>query len=352
MIRVGQLFIVVAVVAILSGTATAAKNAQRDNRTTIILGYCQLELPLRNKAVADELKEVCETSVLEIFATLGQKINVTDGPITVRIVPSTEDMGDAAPMGIRPPKWSDAVAFPEHNLVVLALRNHIGSPISNLPQVLEHELSHLALRQALNGNPVPRWFSEGIAIHQSERSAFHRHWLVFAAARRNGLLALNEIEQYPEQASEVSLAYAQAADFLAWMLKEDGWFGIRVITRRVAAGESFEDAVQYALDRSLRALEREWRSKLVDRGRWLSLITSSGAIWGFAVVLFLVAYLVSRRRKKQKLASLQAEEDAVERVIATLDTLAEGKLPSAPKSTSLQRMPSKIRVDDDIHTLH
>jgi hypothetical protein len=172
------------------------------------------------------------------------------------------------------------------------------------------------------------------------------------AARRNALLPLSEIEQYPDQINDVNLAYAQAADFLAWLLQEDGWLGIRAVIKRVADGDRFDDAMQYAYGHSLRTLERDWLSKLVSRWQWLSLVTSSGAVWGLIVLLFFAAYVATRYRKKRKLVQMQTEEEAVDRVIASIDALAADKLPASPKSTSLQRIPTNIRVDDDIHTLH
>jgi hypothetical protein len=346
------------IVALLLLTLTSIPAwAKRDRRTTedttvLWVGQCEVEVPVRNIAVASELKDTCETRVEDIFKTFGGKVEPTQLPISVRIVSSPDQIEGAAPPGVLVPPWSEAVAFPEQNLIVLSLRNHIGAPIEDLSEVLRHELSHLALRQALGGRAVPRWFSEGIAIHQSEESAIERHFLVWRAALSNRLLPLSEIDQYPERVGDVNLAYAQAADFLAWMLSQDGRFGIRAVIRKVVEGERFDKAVEAVYGRSLRGMERDWRSTLIQRWRWLSLIASQHAIWGGIVVLFIAAYLATRRRKKRKLAAMQREEEAVDRVIETLETLAAKTLPSSPKSTSLERIPTKIRVDDDIHTLH
>ena len=327
-------------------------SADDSESVVVSTGQCLVEVPRRNRAVVDELKPVCETEIREIYEALGSKLDASRFPITVRIVTGPEEIIGAAPDGTLPPPWSEAVAFPAHNIIVLSLRNHIGSPIRNLPEVLAHELSHLALRQAIGDRRVPRWFSEGIAIHQSERSAFHRHWLVFSASRRDGLLPLTEIEHYPEQVGNVGLAYAQAADFTSVLLSEGGWLGIRNILRKVADGTSFEDAVQLALGSSLHAMERQWRADMGGRWKLLSLVTSTGAIWGFITALFLTAYLVVKRRKRHRLREMAKEEAALEHAVATVDALAAAALPSAPKSSSLERIPTKIRIDDDIHTLH
>jgi hypothetical protein len=323
-----------------------------EDTTQVRLGQCEIEVLVRNKAVTAELKETCEAAVEDIFSTFGGKPALSQFPVSVRIVSSPDQIADAAPKGVIPPPWSEAVAFPEHNMIVLSLRNHIGAPIADLPEVLRHELSHLALRQALKGKAVPRWFSEGIAIHQSEESAIERHLLVWRAALSNRMLPLSEIDQYPERTGDVNLAYAQAADFLAFLLNQDGRFGIRAVIRKVADGEQFDKAVDAVYGQSLLSMERDWRSTLIQRWRWVSLLASQHALWGAIVVLFIAAYIATRRRKKRKLLVMQREEEAVERVIETLESMAAKTLPSSPKASSLERIPTKIRIDDDIHTLH
>ena len=232
---------------------------------TIEIGACRVLVRSKNVGVISEIENTCQERVLEIFAELGHPLDDGQPTLEVRIVPSPQEMKGVAPKDKPPPVWSGAIAYPGHNMVIVPLRNHLGSPLADLNVVLEHELSHLALRRALKGAKVPRWLSEGIAIHQSERSSFKRHWLVWLAARRDRLLPLDEIEEYPDQVVDTNLAYAQAADFLGLLLKEGGWLNIRALIRRVSAGADFDEALEYAFGRSLASFEHAWRSGLTSR---------------------------------------------------------------------------------------
>ena len=305
----------------------------------------------KNWGVVSELDEVCGEDIENIYKMLGQNLEETKSPVDIRVVPSPADMKAVAPPDAPPPPWSGAVAYPDHSMIIIPLRNHLGSPIPDLTTVIKHELAHLALRKGLGRGKVPRWFSEGVAIHLSESSSLKRHWLVWLAARRDGLLPLSEIEQYPEQA-EINLAYAEAADFFDHLLDEGGWLAIRVVIRRVEDGAEFEEAISYAFNRTLANLEQEWRSNLNSRWQWVPLVTGTGAVWGIIVGLFFLAYAMAKKRRKRKMKEMEDEEAAIEQVITTLDDLKKRALPAAPKAKSKERVPTKIRVDDEIHTLH
>jgi len=257
-------------------------------------------------------------------------------------------MGTVAPPGSEPPPWSGAVAYPNLDLVILALRNHMGSPVTDLDVVLEHEISHLALRKALGGAEVPRWFSEGIAIQQSELSSIRRYWLVWLAGRSDELLSLESIERYPDHTGQINLAYAEAADFLGFLLRREGWVGMRIAIRKLAEGKTFDEAFEFAFRDSIASLEEEWREGLRSRWKWLPLVTGTGAVWGLIVVLFLVAYAVAKRRHTRRLAEMEEEEDLLDRLIDPVQPALRPSLPVRGKSRTV----TKIRVDDDIHTLH
>ena len=86
----------------------------------------------------------------------------------------------------------------------------------------------------------------------------------------------------------------------------------------------------------------------MGRWQWLPLLTGSGWVWGLIVVLFIVAYLVVRRRSKRRLAQMELEEQLLDQAIE--DPRREP--PPASRSLPQKMGKTKIRIDDDIHTLH
>jgi hypothetical protein len=309
---------------------------------------CRFVLPEQNIGVVDELDPVCHKALTHIFGKLGVARKRADRPIEIRIVQEPGQMKAMAPSGSAPPDWSSAISYPDLDLILLPLTDGNGQIIVDLATMLEHELSHLALRQALKGAPVPRWFSEGIAVQQSEGSSLSRYWILWRATRGGRLIPLTHIERYPDRPGRINLAYAEAADFVGFLLRRSGWLGIRSAIRHTAKNASFDQACEHAYGRSLASLEKEWRAGLSGRWQWVPLLTGSGLVWGLIVVLFISAYLAAKRRTKRRIVEMEAEESIIDQTIGHF----EKKTSFTPTAPLIPGKKTKIRIDDDIHTLH
>lgn len=334
--------------AFLTESAWAEKIKIPDGYVVVGDSDCRILVPMRNRGIADELLKTCEETRKKVFRQIGLSAEDRPPTVEVRVVSEPNDIQRVVPEGLAPPDWSGAVAYPELGLIVLSLNTSMGSPVRALDVVLEHEMSHLAVRQALKGADVPRWFSEGIAIQQSEESSFRRMWIVWLAARGDSLLPLESIERYPENMGQIHLAYAQAADFTGFLLRREGWLGIRIVLRKRAKGVPFDEAFEFAFRDNLSSLEKEWHAGLKNRWNWLPLLTGTGALWGAIVILFLVAYAAAKRKYRLRLQEMEKQEELIDRLASLSKDDTRIKAPGV----SLGHPPSKIRVDDEIHTLH
>ncbi len=64
-------------------------------------------------------------------------------------------------------------------------------------------------------------------------------------------------------------------------------------------GWSFTSALEEAYDSSLAEIEDKWRQDLKLRYTWIPLITGAATFWFLASLLFILAYLKKRRRKRE-----------------------------------------------------
>ncbi len=309
---------------------------------------CTVIVTSGNQSLAEDLLETCEAAKEKIYPQLGIEDTLGVRPVDLRLVPRPSDMKDVSPTGSAPPSWSGAVAYPKFNVIILSKYHKSGAPVEDLDTVLEHEMSHLALRAVLGDAEVPRWFSEGVAIMQSEHSSMRRIWLVWTAAFGDSLLPLAAINKYPDRPGQINLAYAEAADFTNFLIGEGGWPAIRAVINLTASGTRFEEAIEVAFGRTLRDLEVAWRASLMNNWQWVPLVTGTGALWGLIVVLFFVAFAVVQRKKKKRLLEMEAEE------MLAVEPRNEGprRRPREPMDPAGPKVPTKIRVDDEIHTLH
>ncbi|HEY2735998.1 MAG TPA: hypothetical protein VGI70_18500, partial [Polyangiales bacterium] len=135
--------------------------------------------------------------------------------LDIRVAVAPEQMRALVPANTPLPGYADGIAFPEAGLVLLTLTEPDTFLRPDLQAVLTHELSHVALYRAIKGVPVPRWFSEGVAVQQAQESSFNRTRTLWEGTLRGGLLSLDSLAgTFPASRADIDLAYAESADFV------------------------------------------------------------------------------------------------------------------------------------------
>ena len=265
-----------------------------------------------------------------IVAELGVSIPAA---LDIRVATNPEQMRGLVPKDTPLPGYADGIAFPAAGLVLLTLTEPDTFLRPDLQVVLAHELSHVALYRAVDKKPVPRWFSEGVAVQQAQESSFNRLRVLWEGTLRGGLVPLDALgEGFPARRNEIDLAYAESADFVGFMLSGgDERSRFRSLLREVAAGHSFEDAVQAAYHVQLGYMEREWRSTLTQRfGRWPMMFMGLTSLWVLGAVLLVIGYLRTRARNRSTLRRWAIEEAPV------VSTVAPTAPPPAPPAGAVQ----------------
>jgi hypothetical protein len=324
---------------------------------TITSGLCRFEISDDRAGVAEALQETCGERALEIFSELGvpRSTDSAPKPVSVRVVGDPSEIRAASPRGAAPPPWSVAITYPALRLVVLALRDRDGRPVEHLDIELEHELSHIALRDAVRGVEVPRWLSEGIAVQQSERSSMARRGALTLAALGGSVGSLAALHDYPKGGTAVAIAYAQAADFVGFILREGGWHGIRVALNRLRHGDSLDEAFETAFGKTPDEMDASWRDRLSDDSSWVVVATGSGALWGLATALFALAYIRTRQQRRRRFEEMGAAEESIEKLVRTAERLEAVASRYEPEVTPDEPEPvarDRIEVDGSVHTLH
>lgn len=269
--------------------------------------------PARAQTEARALMQAYQTAWPRIVDEFGADIDPT---LTVRIAKNPDEMARVAPINAPPPAYASGVAYPDAGFVLLTLATPETWEMPNLEVVFAHELSHIALHRAVDGHPVPRWFTEGVAIQQSGENSFDRTRTLWEANVAGNLIPMRALSRsFPSRPHEVNIAYAQAASFVAF-LHDDTDHADRVprLLRELKRGRDFSTATFEAFNRSLGTLEREWRKELNERYTAWPLLLSGSGLWVLTSVLIVLAAMRSRRRKRATLARWGEEEAEVDRI--------------------------------------
>jgi hypothetical protein len=234
--------------------------------------------------------------------------------LDVRVARNPEQMRMLVPTNTPLPGYADGIAFPDSGLVLLTLTDPDTFLRPDMQTVLTHELSHVALYRAVGGVPLPRWFSEGVAVQQAQESSFGRLRTLWEGTLRGGLLPLDALaEHFPIRRADVDLAYAQSADFVGFMRSgADERTRFRALLRALSQHQPFPEAVESAYHVQLGYMEREWRTSLTQRfGRWPMLFMGLTSLWVLGAVLLVIGYARARTRHRTTLQRWAIEEQPV-----------------------------------------
>lgn len=265
----------------------------------------------------------------DAWATLEEDLGVdVDDALEVRIARNPDEMRELGPRWAPPPAYAAGVAYGSTGLILLTLSAPDTWERPDIETVFVHELSHIALRRAVEGHELPRWFVEGVAIHQSGERSLERVKSLWGGHFGNQLIPLAQLDRsFPSKPHEVNLAYAQAADVVRY-LRRDAREGrrFRTLIGELAEGETFPKALSDAYAVTEGQLERDWLASVGERARALPLIVGGGTFWVIAAFLLIAAWRRRRKQSKKRLAAMAAEERADEEAIASLEALAEARL--------------------------
>jgi hypothetical protein len=277
-------------------------------------GWLVLEFPSSVREQVESARRDAEEFRARLSSDLGQPVLPH---VLVRVARGPQQMIELAPEGAPPPTYAAGVAYPAVHLILLTLVAPGTWETPDLSEVLGHELTHLALDEAVEDRHVPRWFNEGFAIHESGELALKRLRVLWDATVSHRLLPLADLDRsFPDDGPEVGVAYAESADVVRFLMRDDDRARFGSLVQRVKAGTPFERALADAYSTDLRKLEFEWREEASHRFGLVPILTGGGVVWTLIAGLAVLAYVKRRRRAKAKLAQWAREEAEVDAKMA------------------------------------
>ncbi len=315
-------------------------------------GWITVELPVSVRDRGEALLRDADDFRVRLSEDFGQP--ALEG-IVVRVARTPEQMAELAPESAPPPPYAAGVAYPSLHLVLLALQAPQTWDAPDLAELLQHELTHVALTDAVAGHHVPRWFDEGLAIHESGEVPWARTKTLWDATLGKHLLPLSYLDRgFPADTYEVNEAYAESADFVRFLMRDTDRARFGSLLQRMRAGVPFDRTLEDAYGADVRKLEYEWREELGRRFGVIPMVTGGGLLWVLMVGLAGAAWLKKRRRARAKLAQWAREEAAMDTVLAASSVAREGTPGAAAEEDVPARMPSIPVVEHDgrWHTLH
>lgn len=250
--------------------------------------------------------------------------------------------GEGSVTARRASEWTAGLAYGRAGVIVLFPSRSPTYPHDTLEDVLRHEVTHVLIDRAARGQPVPRWFHEGLALmverpwRLEDRTRFV---LSFALGRP---VPARDIDarfggSRRDQASAYVLAGALVRDLIA---DHGGTLPARLLAQ-VSRGVPFDRAFFAATGVPFGEAERRFWDRQRLWTTWLPFLTSASALWMVVTVLAVWAIRVKRRQRAERRRQWEIEEEFLRAPIvrpplvlaASRDWDAPPELPADPPET-------------------
>jgi len=209
----------------------------------------------------------------------------------------------------RAPRWSGGLAYPDKRKVVVKSPLFFGQGVS-LEALTTHEITHLVLHEAANGNYLPRWLEEGLCMilaGESRSGSLARLGRAAAANRLMGLPRVDDVLRF--SAPQADLAYSESRSAAVYLIDRFGWLAVRELLKFVRTDKDFDEAFSMATGVEYENWQVQWIEYALNRYKWVFLLDIDNLVWfaivSLAIVVMIIAYVRQRRQMKQ----LLAEED-------------------------------------------
>ncbi|MBC7186427.1 MAG: hypothetical protein H5U38_05250 [Calditrichaeota bacterium] len=243
-------------------------------------------------------------------ATIAQDLAPEGAPrVHVVLAPSAKEL--AALTEGRLPRWAvGAMTLEAHGPTVYLPSPRWGPSGGELDQTIVHEMAHALVAVASNYQELPRWLTEGLAIHYSREQQWTSPSQVSKALLTNSLLGLEDVQElnsYPEH--KARLAYQESFLAVQYLRQTYGLQAVRTLLAGIGQGLDLDAAFESAIGKDSWEFEQEWRKYLRHRYRWTFLAEADWYLWVLILLLAVGAFLAVRARTR-KIARTWAEEDA------------------------------------------
>jgi hypothetical protein len=236
------------------------------------------------------------------------------GPIDIYIAPDQQSFLHMQPH--IPPDWADGTAWPHQGLIFLRSSDIRRGTSSPLPQVLDHEIAHILLGRAFAHRGVPRWLQEGVAQLVAREYNSQTVERLASGVAGDSLLSLRQLSKgFPKDPLRASLAYAQSADFVAFLHQKHGKQSIQTLIREMSSGKPFAASLQLATGHNIDQLDLQWRGQLNSSWMWLGGLVSDSFLLGMTGLLLFWGVFRKRAQNQERMKKWE-EDDAIQDALA------------------------------------
>jgi hypothetical protein len=262
-------------------------------------------------SLAPAARRIRSTDQRQLAQALSQAGLAFPRTVNIQLIPESDARARESP------GWMVGRAFGERFIWIFPERV-TSYPYDSVESVVRHEIVHLALSAAAEGQALPRWFHEGVAV--SVDSGFGLTGslrLLLAATDQSRIADLDRLFRSGAE-GQTTQAYLLASALADDLRRRHGAAVPGAIARRVAGGTPFDAA--FALETGETPDEAAAHAWAGYRrwGQWLPVATDPATMWAGILLLAFVAFF-ARACQRVRQRKLWDEEEPLDPPVPTGD---------------------------------
>jgi len=231
--------------------------------------------------------------------------------ITIIITPTEKEFQKMTSGSI--PDWGIAAANPSNGTIYLK-SPRFARPEIDLKSVVIHELSHVLLGMALDGQYIDRWFDEGFAVYQSGEASMSNKVLFARSLVTNNPIHLSQIDAVLTfQRDKAGLAYQESHAAIDYLIQQFGTETISNIVQQIRLSNDMDLALQHAIGMNQDTFESLWLKAMRNKYQWYIIFEFPVLFSALLILFFITAWMVTRKRinKRKKLWDEEETKEAL-----------------------------------------
>ncbi len=250
--------------------------------------------------IATRMKQFDTTRVQTIMNLIG--VDYPGNPIRVIVAPEESDWA------LRTPSWVSGYAISQQDLIVILPERVIGYPYDSLESLLAHELAHILIGRAAGGQPVPRWFDEGLAMVAAHTWEFEDQARLVWAMVMGRPTTLTELEQlFHQNRASAQKAYVLAHTLIRYCIQRFGDDWPKQLLASLAQKLSFQEAFFRTTSQSFKQVQTDFWADQNLWAQWIPVVTSSAVLW--MGILGLALYVFKKQRQRAESVKRQWKDE-------------------------------------------
>lgn len=199
----------------------------------------QIEWAEGDQQFAESLFSIITNALDSLSANAGLQL---EGDLKFVVYPTSADLAEA---GVRLPEWVGGVAYPDFNIIILAIAPGETAWAKN---VIAHEISHLITHSTIFncvGGSIPTWLDEGIAKFAEDPYHVVDEELVIQALEADRLPKLLSLSSgFSADTNAAHLSYIQSSAVVHFLIDEYGKENLALLLESIKTGRNFDSLLE------------------------------------------------------------------------------------------------------------